>query len=134
MQAHAGMCNRPTDSRRPAPPVRSLRSRQRLRSPLRLPAAPSPDGSCRESTPTRRREMLEAFLLVGLLVALPVVYFRGKKAGFERHHCVRIAAFQDRAPQTFVTVPCPACGLPVDCALDVKRSFAGGVPTVGASV
>ena len=48
--------------------------------------------------------MLEALFTVGLMVAIPIVYFQGKRAGFERHHCVRITDYQDRAPQTFVTV------------------------------
>jgi hypothetical protein len=78
--------------------------------------------------------MLEAFFTLGLMVALPIVYFQGKRAGFERHHCIKITDFQDRAPQTFVTVACPVCRQPVDCALDVRRSFTGGVPTVNATV
>jgi len=78
--------------------------------------------------------MLQALFTVGLIVAVPVAYFQGRRFGFERHQCVRIAEFQDRAPQTFVTVACPACSLPVDCALDVRRSFAGGVPRVCATV
>jgi hypothetical protein len=41
---------------------------------------------------------------------------------------------QDRAPQTFVVVQCPACNVPVECALHVNRSFSGGVPSVTATI
>ena len=78
--------------------------------------------------------MLEALLTVALLAGLPIVYLQGKRAGFERHHCVQVSGAQDRAPQTFVLVQCPACKLPVECALHVSRSFLGGVPTVSATI
>ena len=78
--------------------------------------------------------MLEALLAVALLAGLPIIYFRGKRAGFERHHCVQVSSAQDRAPQTFVIVQCPACHLPVECALHVSRSFLGGVPKVSATI
>ena len=78
--------------------------------------------------------MLEALLTVALVAGLPVAYFHGKRAGFERHHCVRVTSAQDRAPQTFVLVQCPACNVPVECALQVSRSFLGGVPTVSATI
>src|SRR6476469_4755541 len=78
--------------------------------------------------------MMEALLTLALLAGLPVVYFHGKRAGFERHHCVQVSSAQDRAPQTFVIVQCPACNVPVECALQVSRSFLGGVPTVSATI
>jgi hypothetical protein len=78
--------------------------------------------------------MLEALLTLALMAAVPIAYLQGKRAGFERHHCVRITEFQDRAPQTYVTVACPVCRLPVDCSLDVRRSFIGGIPRVEATV
>ncbi len=78
--------------------------------------------------------MLEALLTVALLTGLPIAYLQGKRAGFDRHHCVRVRDAQDRAPQTFVVVHCPACKLPVECALHVSRSFLGGVPTVSATI
>ena len=39
-----------------------------------------------------------------------------------------------RAPQTYVTVPCPACSLAIDCEIDLRRSFIGGVPKISATV
>ncbi len=35
--------------------------------------------------------MLEALLTVALLAGLPIVYLQGKRAGFERHHCVQVS-------------------------------------------
>lgn len=78
--------------------------------------------------------MLEAMLAIGLLVGLPIAYSHGKRVGFDRHHCIRVVASQDRAPQTFVVVQCPACKAPVESALHVHRSFSGGVPTVTATI
>ena len=78
--------------------------------------------------------MLEVLLFIGLAVGLPIVYLHGKRAGFERHTCVQITPSQDRAPQTFVVVQCPACSAPVECALHVHRSFSGGVPSVTATI
>ena len=78
--------------------------------------------------------MLEALLAIALLTGLPIVYFQGKRAGFERHHCVQVSSAQDRAPQTFVVVQCPACNVPVECALHVSRSFVGGLTTVSATI
>jgi len=69
-------------------------------------------------------------LLVGVLVG----FVSGRRAGFERHQCRHIVQFPDRAPQTYVVVACPACHEPVACALEVQRSFAGGVPRVSATV
>ena len=83
---------------------------------------------------TRGMDMMEALLFVGLMAGLPLAYFQGKRAGFERHHCVQVTPSQDRAPQTFVVVQCPACGVPVECALHVRRSFSGGVPSVTATI
>ena len=78
--------------------------------------------------------MLEALLAVAVLAGLPIVYVQGKRAGFERHHCVQVPALQDRAPQDFVVVNCPACQLPVECALHVRHTFVDGVPTVSATI
>ena len=78
--------------------------------------------------------MIEVMLAIGLFVGLPIAYFHGKRAGFDRHHCVQVPGFADRAPQTFVVAHCPVCTAPVDCALHVQRSFSGGVPVVSATV
>ena len=83
---------------------------------------------------TRGMDMMEAMLIIGLVAGLPLVYFQGKRAGFERHHCIQVTPSQDRAPQTFVVVQCPACSVPVECALHVNRSFSGGVPSVTATI
>ena len=78
--------------------------------------------------------MVEVLLPIALLVGVLIGYLAGKRAGFERHQCRHIVQFPDRAPQTYVVVPCPACHEPVECALEVQRSFAGGVPRVSATV
>jgi len=79
--------------------------------------------------------MVVAVILALLLVfGVPIAYLSGNRAGFERHQCRHIAQFPDRAPQTYVVVPCPACHEPVECALELQRSFAGGVPRVSATV
>ena len=78
--------------------------------------------------------MVEAFLAVALLAGLPFAFFRGKRAGFDRHLCAWGADAVDRAPQSYVTVPCPACGEGVDCALHIQHTFSGGVPHVSATV
>ena len=78
--------------------------------------------------------MIEAILAVGLLAGVPFAYFHGKRAGFERHHCAWVLESVDRAPRTFVTVQCPACGQGVDCALHLRHRSSGGVPSVSATV
>ncbi|MET0863624.1 MAG: hypothetical protein ABWZ98_04770 [Nakamurella sp.] len=76
----------------------------------------------------------EIVLTIALLLGLPLAYLSGRRAGFERHTCRHVAQFPDRAPQTYVVVPCPACHEPVECALEVQRSFSGGVPRISATV
>lgn len=78
--------------------------------------------------------MAEALLAIALMAGLPMAYFLGKRSGFERHHCVRVAESQDRAPTTYVTVSCPACHQGIDCALHLLHRSSGGVPTVIATV
>ena len=78
--------------------------------------------------------MIEVLLPIALLVGVLIGYLSGRRAGFERHQCRHIVQFPDRAPQTYVVVPCPACHEPVECALEVQRSFTGGVPRVSATV
>ncbi len=78
--------------------------------------------------------MVEVVFATMLLVGLPGAYFHGKRAGFERHHCLWVPESQDRAPQTYVTLPCPACGQGVDCALHLQHRFLDGVPLVSATV
>ena len=51
--------------------------------------------------------MIEALLIVGLAAGLPMAYFRGRRSGYERHHCVWMPDPEDRAPQTFVAVALP---------------------------
>jgi hypothetical protein len=78
--------------------------------------------------------MVTMVLVTALLVGIPTAYMRGKRIGFERHHCVWVPESQDRAPQRFVTLPCPACGEGVDCALHLHHRFLDGVPQVSATV
>jgi len=92
------------------------------------------DGRTTQATHDEGTDMLEALLWIGLVVGLPMVYCHGKRAGFDRHQCIQVTASQDRAPQTFVVVQCPACNVPVECALHVRRSYSGGVPSVTATI
>ena len=80
--------------------------------------------------------MVVVAVMVAIVAVLcvPIAYLVGKRAGFERHTCRHVAQFPDRAPQTYVVVPCPACHEPVECALDLQRSWLGGVPRVSATV
>ncbi len=78
--------------------------------------------------------MVEIVFATVLLVGLPLAYLHGKRAGFERHQCLWVPESQDRAPQTYVTLPCPACGQGVDCALHLQHRFLDGVPLVSATV
>jgi len=73
-------------------------------------------------------------LVMLLLAGIPLAYLRGKRVGFERHHCLWVPESQDRAPQTYVTLSCPACGDGVDCALHLEHRFLDGVPQVSATV
>ena len=78
--------------------------------------------------------MMETLLVTGVFALLPVVYLHGKRAGFERHQCLWVPDAQDRAPKTYVTVQCPACGDGVDCAMHIRHRSTGGVPTIIATV
>jgi hypothetical protein len=78
--------------------------------------------------------VVDVVLAIVLVIGVPIAYLSGRRAGFERHQCRHIVQFPDRAPQTYVVVPCPACHEPVECALELERSFAGGVPRVSATV
>jgi len=78
--------------------------------------------------------MTETLLILALAAGLPLAYLHGKRVGFERHTCVHVTPSKDRAPQTYVTVPCPACSLPIDCEIELRRSFNSGVPKISATV
>jgi hypothetical protein len=78
--------------------------------------------------------MFELFLIVLLLAALPVVYARGKRAGFERHTCLWVPETADRAPARFVAVACRTCGEDIPCALLVRETVDQGRPVVTATV
>jgi hypothetical protein len=79
-------------------------------------------------------DMIEVLVVIAMIGLLPLAYFRGKRTGFERHQCVWVPDAEDRAPKTYVTVQCPACGEGVDCALHIRHRSSGGVPTVIATV
>jgi hypothetical protein len=78
--------------------------------------------------------MIETLLAIALLAGVPMAYVHGKRAGFERHQCGWVPDTMDRAPRTYVTVHCPACGEGIDCALHLRQRSSGGVPSVSAMV
>jgi len=78
--------------------------------------------------------MVEILLIIGLLAAVPIAYLHGRRAGYERHHCVWAPEPADRAPQTFVAVTCPTCGEGIDCELHIERGSAAGSPTLTATI
>lgn len=78
--------------------------------------------------------MVESLLIVCLLAGVPIAYFRGRRSGFERHHCVWTADPEDRAPLTYVTVTCQTCDEGIDCELHVVQDDVDGVPTLTAAI
>jgi len=78
--------------------------------------------------------MIEALLIIGLAAGLPMAYFRGRRSGYERHHCVWMPDPEDRAPQTFVAVACPTCGEGIDCELHIEAGKAPGSPSLTATI
>ena len=70
--------------------------------------------------------MLEALLTVALVAGLPIVYLHGKRAGFERHHCVQVTGAAGPRPADVRRRAMSGLRLPVECALHVAgRSPAG---------
>jgi len=78
--------------------------------------------------------MVEALLIISLVAAVPIAYLRGRRTGFERHHCLWTLEPADRAPQTFVAVTCPTCGEGIDCELHIEHGTTEGPPTLTATV
>ena len=68
------------------------------------------------------------------MAGLPLVYLHGKRVGLRQAHLRARDAVQGPGAADLRHRPCPACSLPIDCEIELRRSFTGGVPKISATV